>query len=252
MCTVHGLFWATQNHLFWGSVITPDLITSWWWVPWSVPSSLSLREGLVSCGNGGSGGETGLLCHRSPLSLFVCALATWCAARGMRRDGQSQWSPVKSRLWLMNTGALPSHWAEFTSSYNHFYFFLHVLCIYLLMSLSFCSSVFLFHLFTSRLGAPSYAGIDNRYHIYHNHLVIMNSFGHNNHVVKVWYCDSTNLGLSRSSFSLLSVSLYASVMHIFLILMSCLFSSSLYSAVFGIKRTTQSLGTSSTQPTSTR
>lgn len=50
----------------------------------------------------------------------------------------------RSRLWLMNTEPLPSHWAEFTSSHNHLFFptFIRHLCIYLLLSPSFCSSCF--------------------------------------------------------------------------------------------------------------
>lgn len=61
-------------------------------------------------------------------------------------DGQSQWSSVKSRLWVMKGEALPSHWAEFTSSHNHLSFYptcvsIQHPCIYLLLSPSFCSSV---------------------------------------------------------------------------------------------------------------
>lgn len=55
------------------------------------------------------------------VARVVCALATPRAGchGGMRSDGQSPHSPVKSRLCLMNRAALPSHWAGFTSSHNH-------------------------------------------------------------------------------------------------------------------------------------
>lgn len=142
MCPVRVLFWATQNHLFWGSAIKPDLITSWWWVLQSVAASLSQRLSSV-CGNGERGGDMPALPSASP-GLFVCALVAWRAARWGRRDGQSQWSAVQSRLWLMNRGALPSHWAEFTSSHNHLSLFFQLVSpssIYVFIS--FCLLLFL-------------------------------------------------------------------------------------------------------------
>ncbi len=121
MSTVRVLFWATHNHLFWGSAITPDLITSWWWVLWSVASSLSLRGCLVFVVMEREGGDMPALPSLSR-SLCLCFGSVMCCQSGRRRDGQSQWSAVKSRLCLMNRGALPSHWAEFTSSHNHLFF----------------------------------------------------------------------------------------------------------------------------------
>lgn len=53
------------------------------------------------------------------LSLCLCFGGVTRCRREGGWDGQLQWSTVKSRLWLMNRGALPSHWADFTSSHNH-------------------------------------------------------------------------------------------------------------------------------------
>lgn len=74
----------------------------------------------------------------------------------MRRDGQSQRSAVKSRLWLMNKEPLPSHWAEFTSSHNHFSLFptfasVQHLHIHLLSFPSFCRYHYLYLFFSLHL-----------------------------------------------------------------------------------------------------
>lgn len=53
------------------------------------------------------------------VSLFVLWRCDVLPEGRRRRDGQSQRSAVKSRLWLMNRGELPSHWDEFTLSHNH-------------------------------------------------------------------------------------------------------------------------------------
>ena len=113
----HVLFGATQNHLFWGSAIKPDLIISWWWVLWSGSASLSLwaRLMFVIMERGGGGGGPALP-SVSQCPLFVL----W--RRDMLPQGDEEEGgtvAVKSRLWLMSRGAMPSHWAEFTSSHNH-------------------------------------------------------------------------------------------------------------------------------------
>lgn len=52
-------------------------------------------------------------------SLCLCSGSMTCCWRGKWRDGLLQWSSLKPRLWLMNKGELPSHWAEIPSSHNH-------------------------------------------------------------------------------------------------------------------------------------
>lgn len=87
----------------------------------------------------------------SAISLSVSLFVLWrcdVLTEGRRRDGQSQRSAVKSRLWLMNSRELPSHWDEFILSHNHSLLpptsvSIRHPHIYLLLSLSFCSSVFL-------------------------------------------------------------------------------------------------------------
>ena len=80
-------------------------------------------------GNGERGGVTCPPCHGS-LSLSVFLL--WrhnVLPEGWGMDGH-QPSSVKSSLCLMNRGALPSRWAEFTSSHNHlslFQTFMHLI-----------------------------------------------------------------------------------------------------------------------------
>lgn len=107
MCTVRALFQATQKHLFWGSAITPDLITSWWCVPLSVALSLSPTAVM------GRERETCLLCRHS-LGLFVCALASWCPVRG-EEEG---WT-VTVELCEIQTLMFD----VFTSSHNQLLFF---------------------------------------------------------------------------------------------------------------------------------
>lgn len=86
----------------------------------AVSGCFPLRDRSSVCGNGGGRRGGGMFSLPSvSLSLCLCFGDVTRCHEGMRRDGQSPWSVVKSRLWLMNKKPLPSHWAEFTSSHNH-------------------------------------------------------------------------------------------------------------------------------------
>lgn len=98
-------FRATQNHLFWGSALMPDLITSWWCVWWLVASSLcrSVTE------------EREVETRQLP-SPSLCGCLCW-HYHVLLGGGQELWSSAKSRLWFMIRGTRPKYWSELASSH---------------------------------------------------------------------------------------------------------------------------------------
>lgn len=154
------------------------------------------------------------------VSLFVLWRCDVLPEGRRRRDGQSQRSAVKSRLWLMNRGELPSHWDEFTLSHNHSLFSPQLL------------SPFGIHIFIFFCLRPS---------------VALSFF-------PLLFVASWSVTLVQVFFSLPAL-LYAYVLSFFsfVLLLFILHAMNLCTfAASGIRTTTRSPGASSTQPTNTR